>query len=49
MIMLPQLSDEMLLEAYQRAIRLGLDRDFIQMLRSELGRRRLPRSETRAN
>jgi len=47
--MLPQLSDELLLDAYRKAVRLGLDRDFIQMLGSEIGRRRLTRSDVRVN
>lgn len=40
--MLPSLTDEMLMDAYRSAIRLGLDRAFIRMLRAEIGRRRLP-------
>lgn len=47
--MLPQLTDELLLDAYRNAVRLGLEREFIRMLRSEIGRRRLVRSEERVN
>jgi hypothetical protein len=39
--MLPMLSDELLLDAYRSAVRLGLDRDFVRMLRAEIRRRRL--------
>lgn len=45
--MLPQLSDEMLLDAYRNAIRLGLERAFIRMLRTEIRRRRLTQPEGR--
>jgi len=48
-VMLPQLTDELLLDAYRNAVRLGLEREFIRMLRSEIGRRRLVRSEERVN
>jgi surfactin synthase thioesterase subunit len=46
--MLPMLSDELLLDAYRNAIRLGLEREFVRMLRSEIGRRRLTLPEGRA-
>jgi|CeladaMinimDraft_18_1061708.scaffolds.fasta_scaffold02356_3 hypothetical protein len=39
--MLPLLSDELLLDAYRHAIRLKLDREFVQMLMAEIRRRRL--------
>ncbi len=39
--MLPQLTDEILLDAYRGAIRLGLEKEFIRMLQSEIQRRRL--------
>jgi hypothetical protein len=38
-VMFPLLSDDLLLDAYRNAIRLGLDRDFVRMLRSEIRRR----------
>ncbi|MDB4868554.1 MAG: sporulation histidine kinase inhibitor Sda [Cohnella sp.] len=37
--MLPLLSDDLLLDAYRSAVRLGLDREFVRMLRSEIRRR----------
>lgn len=46
--MLPTLSDELLLDAYRSALRLGLEREFIRLLRSEIGRRKLPLPEVRA-
>jgi hypothetical protein len=39
--MLPLLSDELLLDAYRHAVRLQLDGEFVQMLRTEIRRRRL--------
>lgn len=39
--MLLLLSDELLLEAYQQAIRMQLERDFIYILRAEIKRRNL--------
>jgi hypothetical protein len=39
--MLPLLSDDLLLDAYQSAIRLQLEREFVRMLRSEIRRRKL--------
>lgn len=39
--MLPLLSDDLLLDAYQSAIRLQLEREFVRMLRSEIKRRKL--------
>jgi len=39
--MLVQLSDEMLLDAYRGAVKLGLDQEFIRLLRNEIRRRRL--------
>nr|WP_123043504.1 sporulation histidine kinase inhibitor Sda [Cohnella candidum]AYQ75423.1 sporulation histidine kinase inhibitor Sda [Cohnella candidum] len=45
---MPTLSDELLLDAYRSALRLGLERDFIRLLRSEIGRRKLPLPEARA-
>ncbi|MFC5702919.1 sporulation histidine kinase inhibitor Sda [Cohnella faecalis] len=43
--MLPLLSDELLLDAYRHAVRLSLDWDFVQMLRMEIRRRKLPLPE----
>nr|WP_219640873.1 sporulation histidine kinase inhibitor Sda [Cohnella sp. CFH 77786] len=45
---MPLLSDEMLLDAYRSAVRLRLDREFVRMLRSEIGRRRLTLPEGQA-
>lgn len=45
--MLPQLSDELLLDAYRGAVKLGLEKEFIGMLRSEIRRRRLDAEERR--
>lgn len=42
-----QLSDDMLLDAYRGAIKLGLDKEFIRMLRSEIRRRKLSAGEWR--
>jgi Sporulation inhibitor A. len=39
--MLPLLSDEMLLEAYHHALRLQLERDFLNLLQAEIERRKL--------
>ncbi|WP_256759807.1 sporulation histidine kinase inhibitor Sda [Cohnella sp. WQ 127256] len=39
--MLPQLPDDMLLDAYRSALRLQLEKDFVRMLRSEIRRRNL--------
>jgi hypothetical protein len=39
--MLPMLSDELLLDAYRNAVRLGLDWEFVRMLRMEIRRRRI--------
>jgi hypothetical protein len=39
--LLPLLSDELLLDAYRHAVRLQLDGEFVQMLRTEIRRRRL--------
>lgn len=39
--MLPILNDELLLDAYRSALRLGLDREFVHMLRTEIRRRKL--------
>ncbi len=41
-VMLPLLSDELLLEAYHQAVRLQLEREFVFMLRAEIKRRMLP-------
>ncbi|MEK0316885.1 sporulation histidine kinase inhibitor Sda [Cohnella sp. 56] len=43
--MLPLLSDELLLEAYQHAVRLQLEREFLHLLRAEIRRRQLPFKE----
>ncbi|WP_184402738.1 sporulation histidine kinase inhibitor Sda [Geomicrobium halophilum] len=36
-----ELSDEMLIEAYEKALTLSLNDDFIAIIRSEMERRRL--------
>ncbi|TJY39787.1 sporulation histidine kinase inhibitor Sda [Cohnella pontilimi] len=45
--MFPKLSDDSLLDAYRSAIRLGLDWEFVRMLRSEIRRRCLKLPEGR--
>ncbi|MFC3801926.1 Sporulation inhibitor A [Cohnella sp. OV330] len=45
--MLPLLSDELLLEAYQHAVRLKLEREFVHLLHAEIRRRQLPIKEER--
>jgi hypothetical protein len=45
--MLPKLSDQMLLDAYRNAIRLGLEREFIRLLRTEIRRRGISGTEVR--
>lgn len=37
--MLPLLSDDLLLDAYRSSVRMGLDPDFVRLLRSEIRRR----------
>ncbi|WP_276354058.1 sporulation histidine kinase inhibitor Sda [Cohnella caldifontis] len=44
---MPILSDELLLDAYRNAVRLGLERDFIRLLRTEIRRRGLASAEAR--
>ncbi|MFC4303890.1 sporulation histidine kinase inhibitor Sda [Cohnella boryungensis] len=46
-MMLPQLTDEMLLDAYRSALRMRLEREFVRMLRSEIRRRKLSVPEER--
>jgi hypothetical protein len=45
--MFRQLSDELLLDAYRGAVKLGLEKEFISMLRSEIRRRQLNAAEWR--
>lgn len=40
-LMLPQLPDELLLDAYSNALRLQLEREFVLLLRTEIRRRSL--------
>ncbi|HEY8529717.1 MAG TPA: sporulation histidine kinase inhibitor Sda [Paenibacillaceae bacterium] len=47
--MLPLLSDELLLDAYRHAVRMQLDREFVQMLMAEIRRRRLHPPEESAS
>lgn len=45
--MLPQLPDDLLLDAYSNALRLQLEREFVHMLRTEIRRRRLSFPKTK--
>jgi len=47
--MLPLLSDELLLDAYRHAVRMKLDKEFVQMLVAEIRRRRLHLPEESAS
>lgn len=44
---LHHLSDKLLMETYQKAIRLSLDKDFITILEKEIKRRRLPNNRSK--
>lgn len=41
----PRLSDSLLVEAYQKAIDLNLDNDFIDLLKTDLKKRKLSEKE----
>lgn len=39
--MMPNLNDELLLDAYRHAMRLQLEKEFVHMLRAEIRRRQI--------